>query len=121
MMRALLVYTALTLGIVIGGGALLSTVVFDGEAARHAVVVSGSVALVVQLFAFAILRLVARDPRNAIAGWGLGALLRMATLLVYGLLVVKALGLAPVAALVSLATFFFLSMLVEPLALNVKS
>ncbi len=38
---------------------------------------SGGIAIVVQLFAFVVLRLVARDPRNAIAGWGLGALLRM--------------------------------------------
>lgn len=121
MMRALLLHAALTLGIVALVGALLSAVAFGGEAARHAIVVSAGVAVVVQMFAFAILRLVARDPRNAIAGWGVGALLRMVTLVVYGLVVVKALGLAPVAALVSLATFFFLSMLVEPLVLNVKS
>jgi hypothetical protein len=45
----------------------------------------------------------------------------MAVLLVYGLVVVRAFGLVPIAALLSLATFFFLSMLVEPLVLNLKS
>lgn len=120
-MRAVLLYALLSVVIVVAAGALLAAVVFSGAAARHAIVVSACVALVVQLFAFAVLRLVARDPRNAMAGWGLGALLRMVTLVVYGLVAVKALGLAPVAALISLATFFFLSMLVEPLALNVKS
>lgn len=120
-MRATALYVALSALIVLGAGAVLTGLVFDGDAARRSIVVSGAIALVVQLFAFVVLRLVARDPRNAVAGWGLGALLRMATLAVYGLFVVKALALSPPAALVSLATFFFLSMLVEPLVLNVKS
>jgi hypothetical protein len=119
--KALALFAALSVAVIAGAGGLLAAFAFPGDAGRHAVLVSAGVALVVQLFAFGILRLVGRDPRNAIAAWGLGALLRMATLLVYGLLAVKALGLAPVAALVSLATFFFLSMLVEPLVLNVKS
>jgi hypothetical protein len=38
---------------------------------------------------------------------------------VYALVVVQALGLSATPALVSLATFFFLSTLVEPLLLNV--
>lgn len=120
-MKAVALYAALSIAIVLGAGFVLTALVFDGDAARQAIVVSGGIAIVVQLFAFVVLRLVARDPRNAIAGWGLGALLRMATLGVYGLFVVKALSLSPVAALVSLATFFFLSMLVEPLVLNVRS
>jgi hypothetical protein len=40
------------------------------------------------------------------------------TLVVYALLAVKVLGVAPVAALVSLATFLFLSTLIEPLFLR---
>jgi hypothetical protein len=86
-------------------------------AARHSIVVSAWVAFVVQLFAFAVLRLVARQ--NVIAGWGLGAVLRMLTIAVYALVVVKALGLVAGAALISLAAFLFLSMLVEPLVLKI--
>jgi hypothetical protein len=50
-------------------------------------------------------------------GWGLGALLRLITLAVYALVFVNALALPATAALISLATFFFLSTLVEPLVL----
>jgi hypothetical protein len=45
--------------------------------------------------------------------------LRFLVLGVYALVVVKALGLPVEPALVSLAAFFFLSSLVEPLLLNV--
>ena len=79
--------------------------------------VSGVVAVAVQLLGFAVLRMTARQ--NRIAAWGLGALLRFLVLGVYALVLVKALGLAGEPALVSLAAFFFLSTLVEPLLLNV--
>ncbi|MGV3708757.1 MAG: hypothetical protein ACO1Q7_07945 [Gemmatimonas sp.] len=77
---------------------------------------SAWVAFVVQIFTFALCKLVARQ--NVMAGWGMGALLRLATLLVWGYLGVKALGLVPMPAMVSLAAFFFVSTLVEPLFLN---
>jgi hypothetical protein len=70
----------------------------------------------VQLVAFAVTKALAR--RHLIAGWGAGSLLRFMTLVVYALLAVKVLGVAPVAALVSLATFLFLSTLIEPLFLR---
>jgi hypothetical protein len=43
---------------------------------------------------------------------------RFLTLFIYALLAVKVLGLAPVPALLSLAVFFFLSTLLEPLFLR---
>jgi hypothetical protein len=43
----------------------------------------------------------------------------MAVLVVYALVIVPALGVLATPALLSLATFFFLSTLVEPLLLNV--
>jgi hypothetical protein len=115
-MKAIAAYavvSALLIGAV--GGVL--ALAFPAPDARHAIHVSAWVAFAVQLFAFAVLRLTARE--NVIAGWGLGAVLRMLTLVAYALVVVKALGLVAGAALVSLAAFFFVSMLVEPLLLKI--
>jgi Mg/Co/Ni transporter MgtE len=76
---------------------------------------SATIAIAVQLVTFAIAR---RMPvRNLMLGWGIGAVLRVLVLAVYALLVVPALGLPSAAALVSLVTFMFLSMLIEPLLL----
>ena len=100
--------------LLVGGVCLL---VWPGAEAQRAIVTSAVLAFAVQLFGFALMRLVART--NPIAGWGLVALLRFAVLGVYALVIVQALGLVSAPALVSLAAFFFLSSLVEPLLLNV--
>ena len=50
----------------------------------------------------------------ALVGWGIGATLRLLALTVYALLVAPSLGLPRASALVSLAIFLFLSMLIEP-------
>lgn len=89
---------------------------FSGPGDAAAVRLSAIVAIVVQLVAFAVTKAIAQ--RHLIAGWGAGSLLRFVTLVVYALLAVKVLGLPPVAALVSLATFLFLSTLIEPLFLR---
>ena len=87
----------------------------DAELAR-AVWTSAVIAFAVQLLAFAVARpFVATNP---IAGWGLGSLIRFAVLMVYAFVGVKALGLASGPALVSLAGFLFVTMLVEPLFLR---
>ena len=83
----------------------------DAEAVRTSAVL----ALAVQLATFAVARLMAR--RNMIVGWGVGAALRLLALTIYALLVAPSLGLPRSAALVSLAVFLFLSMLIEPLLL----
>ena len=114
-MRAFAAFAAATLAIVLGAGWLL-TLAFPTAADLGAIVTSAWIAVGVQLVAFAIARLTLRQ--NVIAGWGLGALLRFLVFVVYGLVLVKALGLPMSAALVSLAVFFFLSTLVEPLLLN---
>ena len=90
--------------------------VFVGPADHRAVRVSAAVAFVVQLVAFGIAKAMAK--RNVIAGWGVGVLLRFAVLAVYALVIVRVFGLASGAALVSMATFFFLSTLIEPLLLK---
>jgi hypothetical protein len=89
---------------------------FTGEGGRHAILVSAGVAFGVQLVTFALLRTAARE--SVIAAWGTGAALRFLVLAVYGLVVVRALGLDMAAALLSLAAFFFISTLVEPLLLK---
>ena len=96
--------------------AWLLTLAFPGPQDAAAIRLSAVVAIVVQLVAFAVTRMLAR--RHLIAGWGAGSLLRFMTLVVYALLAVRVLGVAPVAALVSLATFLFLSTLIEPLFLS---
>jgi hypothetical protein len=114
-MKAWAGFAAGTAVIIAGAGALLA-LVFSTAAERHAIWVSAWIAVGVQLFAFAIARLTMRT--NVIAGWGLGALLRMAALAVYAVVFVGLLGLASGAALISLATFFFLTTLIEPLLLK---
>lgn len=116
-LRATALFAAVTLVVVLAGGALMA-MVYPGPEARRAIATSAAIAVVVQLLSFAIVRLAAAS-NNAFAGWGLGALLRMGILAVYALVIVQALGLAAAPALLSLALFFFVSTLVEPLLLNV--
>jgi hypothetical protein len=94
----------------------LLTMAFPGPRDATAIKLSAIVAIVVQLVAFAVTKAVAQ--RHLIAGWGAGSLLRFLALVVFALLAVKVLDLPPVAALVSLATFLFLSTLIEPLFLR---
>lgn len=115
-MRAVALFAAVTLGIV-GAGTWVFTHIYPTAEGERAVLASAAVAVVVQLFGFLILMLARKS--NPIAAWGLGAVLRMGVLAVYALVAVKTLGLASAPALLSLATFFFLSTLVEPLLLNV--
>jgi hypothetical protein len=94
---------------------LVRTVWDDAEGAR-AVTASAWLAVGVQLVTFAIIRLAGRD--QLLAGWGLGVLLRFATVAAWAFLAVPALGLAASPALLSLCVFYFASTLVEPLFLN---
>jgi hypothetical protein len=96
--------------------AWLLTLALTGPGTSSAIAISAAVAAVVQIAAFAVTR--SMIPRNVIAGWGAGSLVRFLTLFVYGLLAVKVLALPPVPALMSLVVFFFLSTLLEPLFLR---
>jgi hypothetical protein len=95
---------------------LLSHFVWTDAVSQHAVSVSAWVAFGVQILTFSICKLVAQQ--NMIAGWGIGTLLRFATVGVWAFLGIKALGLAPAPALLSLVTFFFVSTVIEPLFLQ---
>ena len=114
-MKNTLAFAALAAAVLALGTWLLG-MVFNAPGERQAVMLSAAVALVVQLVTFAALHLGGRE--RIMTMWGVGMLLRMATLTVFAFVVVSALGLPPVAALVSLATFLFVSSLLEPLLLN---
>jgi len=96
--------------------AWLLTLALTGAGATSAIGISATVAVVVQIAAFAVTTVMA--PKNIIAAWGAGALARMLTLFVYALLAVKVLSLPAAPALISLAVFLFLSTLLEPLFLR---
>ena len=113
-MKRLLAFAAIAAALTAGSAAIM-TIVWSAPAEERAIWLSAAIAFVVQMLAFGVASLVRRD--QALVGWGLGAIMRLVTLSVYALVFVKALGLPATAALVSLATFFFLSTLVEPLLL----
>jgi len=74
------------------------------------------VGLVVQALAFGIVFAVRRT--HLFAGWGVGTLLRLVALAVYGWAARDILGLPLAPALLSLAGFFFVTTLLEPLLLR---
>ena len=98
--------------------AFLLGLLFRVPGDAHAIRVSAVIAFAVQVFAFAVVLVVARAGANVFPAWGLGILLRLAALAVMGFWCVKALGLRAEPALISLAMFFFVTTLVEPLALK---
>jgi hypothetical protein len=113
--RATLLFAGALLVTIAILGALL-TIPFGSALDRRSIEISGLTALVVQLVTFSL----ARTVRGAagMTGWLIGAAVRFATLLLYGLLIVRPLGLEPPAALISLATFYFVSTFVELKLLN---
>ncbi len=102
--------------VVIAAAAGVLTLVYTQGDERRAIAYSAGIAFITQLFAFAIMKLVAE--KNVVAGWGLGAILRFLVFGVWALVIAKSLGLPSVAAMVSMAVFLFASTLVEPLFLK---
>ena len=109
-LRALALY-ALGCVVVIGLAGGVLTAVFGTGPARSAVWVSAGVALVVQVVAFGIARTFA-NKGHGIAGWGLGAVICLISLIVYAFAIQVA-GLPQSAALLSLATYYSLTELIE--------
>ena len=114
-MKPVVLFAVLSLVLIAVVGWVM-TFVFDSPTAAQAIWTSAAIAFAVQVIAGAIVKLSART--NVIAGWGVGAIIRFVVLAVYALVFVKALGLPSTAALVSLAAFFFVSTLLEPLLLK---
>ena len=100
----------------IGLAAVGLTLLFSGEGDAQAIWTSAVVAWATQLAAFPVVRRL--TATNLVAGWGFGSLVRFGTLLVYALLGAFVLKLSITAALVSLALFYFVSMVIEPLFLR---
>ena len=86
---------------------------------HHAMLVSAGLAFAVQLGSYALLR-PARPGRGApgelLIRWGIGAVLRLVVLVMYAP-IARLMFLSLEASLVSLVTFFFLTMMAEPLLL----
>lgn len=114
-MKQGLAFVVLATVMILGGAWGITTLRPEPEIVR-AVWTSAALALGVQVLGFVIARSVAST--NPIAGWGIGALLRMFTLVIYAVVGTKALGLASAPALLSLVGFLFVTMLVEPLFLK---
>jgi hypothetical protein len=114
-MKAMARFTILLIALIALLGWLLSRW-FETGTERHALVVSAVLASAVQMATFGFVQLV--GTRNALVGWGMGAILRGTMLALYGLFLAKMLGLPLTAALVSFAIFLFASMLLESLLIS---
>ena len=95
-MKAIAIFAAVSLVIIAIVGGVMS-MMYGAPDERRAIIISGVIAFIVQMFAFSVARLVSRE--NVIAGWGLGALMRVLVLGVYAVVVVRALGLPSAPAL----------------------
>jgi hypothetical protein len=101
---------------IIAVAALVLALVFSGPDEPRAVWTSAVFALVVQVGSFILARRLGR--RQMMLGWGAAAGLRFVSLVVYAVVVAKVVGLPIAPALIGLATFFFLTSLIEPLFLR---
>ena len=97
----------------LGGVVLFPQIGPDG---LRAVVTSAGVAFMVQLLTFGMVKFFM--PTNFMAGVGIGMLIRFGVLVVHGFIGSSLLGLPQTPALVSLAAFFFITTLIEPLFLE---
>lgn len=95
---------------------LLLAMAYTGAEERRAIVISALIALPLQLATFAGVRSMPRE--HVMSAWMGGTLVRFIALMVYGFVLVKALGLPSGAALISFAAFLFALTLIEPLLLN---
>jgi hypothetical protein len=89
---------------------------FTDSAGQQSIVTSAAIALVVQLTAFTVARLL--QPRHLLLGWGLGSILRVVALIIYAFVVAR-LWRAPLTpALLSFAAFLFVTTVFEPVFLK---
>lgn len=113
-MRAVLAFAAVA-AVVIGLAGVILAQFYGAPDEIRAIWISAGIAFGVQLLTFAMLKLA--GPKNVIAAWGVGAVVRLVTLVVFMLVIVSAVGLSGSAPLF-LAVFLFLTMVVEPLLLS---
>ncbi|MCX5766232.1 MAG: hypothetical protein NTZ43_03270 [Gemmatimonadetes bacterium] len=114
-MKKILIFVVTLLLVAVGGAALLTRLVPGPEAAR-AIWTSAWIAIVVQGIGFGFAWSLRKE--HVMLGWGMGMMLRFVSLAVYALVGVRVLGLTLAPALLSLAGFFFVTTLVEPILLT---
>jgi hypothetical protein len=112
--KALVRYALASLALVTALGVVLA-LVFTGEEARRALLISGLVVAVVQSGAFMLAR--RASPANRIAGWGAGAGISLLSLIAFGF-VARAQGMPLEPALLGMATYLFATELIEPFFLR---
>jgi hypothetical protein len=120
--RALAFFAGVSAALIIIGTIILRFY-FTTVGQHHAMLISAGLAFAVQLGSYALLR-PARPGKGApgelMIRWGIGAVLRLIVLVLYAPLA-RIINLSLDAALVSLVTFFFLTMMAEPLLLQYDS
>lgn len=114
-MKQLAGFMAATI-VVVCVGAWIVTWAVPGQDIPRSVWASAIAVVIVQAVTFSIAWMM--RPVNVIAGWGMGMVVRLITLVLFGMFGVKALGLALQPALLSMAGFFFVSTLIEPVFLK---
>jgi hypothetical protein len=117
--RALLFFAGVSAALIVIATIILRTY-FRTVDQHRAMLISAGLAFAVQLGSYALLR-PARAGRGApgelLMRWGIGAVLRFFVLILYAP-IARIINLSVEAALVSLVTFFFLTMMAEPLLLE---
>jgi hypothetical protein len=120
--RALGYFAAVSAALIIISTGILRTF-FRTVSEHNAMLVSAGLAFAVQLGSYAFLR-PARGKHSApgalLFRWGVGAVMRFVVLVLYAPLA-RIMFLSLDAALVSLVTFFFLTMMAEPLLLEYEN
>lgn len=96
--------------------AAIFSALYGGAADRRAVWVSAGVAVAIQLAAFGVV--LANSKQSVIVGWGVGVGVRFAAFVLWGFAGVSQLGLPQGAALMSMASFLFVTTVIEPLFLK---
>jgi hypothetical protein len=96
--------------------AMLFGALYPEPGDHRAIRLSALVAFGVQLVAFAVM--LTLRGKSIFAAWGLGMLLRLASLMVVAFIIVKLMALPATPALLSLVAFFFVTTLVEPVLLK---
>ncbi len=113
-MKVVALYALATLGAVVLLGWLFA-LHYDARDEERAIRTAAVVATLVQVTAFALAR--GMGKRRMLVGWVVGAALSIATLVVFGF-AATALRMPLEPALLSLATFLFVTELFEPLLLR---
>jgi hypothetical protein len=116
--RALGIFAGVSAALIFIATVVLRTY-FTTTVEHRAMLISAGLAFAVQLGTYALVRpaRAGKAPGELLIRWGIGAVVRLMVLVLYAPLA-RVMFLSLDAALVSLVTFFFLTMMAEPLLLE---